>query len=250
VKPLVDRAHRGLQHAVDPVLHVDGVVLRLDVNVAGAPLNGRVERRVHKPDHRAGVGCQLLDGERLVAPVIVAENLKLEALRRVFQDALRAFALLEDRLNRRRRADRHLDRRREQHRQLVDHGQIGWIGDDDNERVAFAVVGDEAVPQHQLGRDRPEQLVVDVELRQIHELEPIALREPFRVRDLGRVFRRIRLGDAGVRVEVCDARRRRGSFDIHMSYRRATKDRPRRARLYRPPCIVPGLFYAPPSIGP
>ena len=35
-KPLVDRLHRRLQHAVDAVLHVHRVVLRLDVDVADA----------------------------------------------------------------------------------------------------------------------------------------------------------------------------------------------------------------------
>ena len=35
---LLQRPHRRLQHPVDPVFHVDGVVLRLDVNVAGPPL--------------------------------------------------------------------------------------------------------------------------------------------------------------------------------------------------------------------
>ena len=39
VELLGDRPHRRLQHAVDPVLHVDRVVLRLDVDVAGAPLD-------------------------------------------------------------------------------------------------------------------------------------------------------------------------------------------------------------------
>ena len=43
VKPLVDRPHRRLQHAVDPVLHVHRIVLRLDVDVAGAPLDGAVD---------------------------------------------------------------------------------------------------------------------------------------------------------------------------------------------------------------
>src|SRR5258706_332688 len=48
-----DRPHRFLQHAVDPILHVDGVVLRLDVDVARAALDGGVDRRVDEPDDRA-----------------------------------------------------------------------------------------------------------------------------------------------------------------------------------------------------
>jgi hypothetical protein len=54
-----------------------------------------------------------------------------------------------------------LSGRREQRRQLVDHRQVGRVGDDDDERLALAAVRHEAVAQHQVGRDRPEQLVVD-----------------------------------------------------------------------------------------
>ena len=41
--------------------------------------------------------------------------------------------------------------------------------------VPFAPVRHEAVAQHQVGRDRAEQLVIDAELRQVDELEPVAL---------------------------------------------------------------------------
>ena len=67
VEALVDRPHRRLQHAVDAVLHVHRVVLRLDVDVAGAALDRGVDRRVHQPDDRARVGRQLLDRQLLVA---------------------------------------------------------------------------------------------------------------------------------------------------------------------------------------
>ena len=67
VMPLVDRRHRRLQHAVDPVLHVHRVVLRLDVDVARAALDRRVDRRVHQPDDRARVRRELVDGQLVVA---------------------------------------------------------------------------------------------------------------------------------------------------------------------------------------
>ena len=63
----------------------------------------------------------------------------------------------------------------EQHRQLVDHRQVGRIRDDDDERVALAAVRHEAVAQHQVGGNRAEQIVVDAELREIDEREPVAL---------------------------------------------------------------------------
>ena len=127
VEALVDRPHRRLQHAVDAVLHVHRVVLRLDVDVAGAPLDGGVDRRVDEADDRARVGRQLLDGELLVAGVVLAQDLELEALGRFLEHARRALALLQDRLDRRGRSDRDPDRRRQQQRQLVDHRQVGRI---------------------------------------------------------------------------------------------------------------------------
>ena len=81
VELLGDRPHRRLQHAVDPVLHVHRVVLRLDVDVAGAPLDGGVDRRVDQPDDRADVARQPLDGQVVVAVLVFLQQLQLEALR-------------------------------------------------------------------------------------------------------------------------------------------------------------------------
>ena len=94
------------------VLHVHRVVLRLDVDVARAALDRGVDGRVDQPDDRARVGRQLVDGQLLVAGLVFAQDLQLEALGRLLEHARRALALLQDRLDRRRRADRDLDRRR------------------------------------------------------------------------------------------------------------------------------------------
>ena len=100
-EPLGDRPHGRLQHAVDAVLHAHRVVLRLDVDVAGAALDGREDRRVDQPDDRAVVARQPLDGEVVFARVLVLEDLDLELLGGLVEHALRALALLEDRLDRR-----------------------------------------------------------------------------------------------------------------------------------------------------
>ena len=106
VELLGDRPHRRLQHAVDAVLHVDRVVLRLDVDVARAPLDRGVDRRVDQPDDRADVARQPLDGEAVVAVLLFLQQLQLEALGRLLEHALRALALLQDRLDGRARPDR------------------------------------------------------------------------------------------------------------------------------------------------
>ena len=196
VEPLVDRPHRRLQHAVDPVLHVHRIVLRLDVDVARAPLDRAVERRVHEPDDRARVGGQLLDRQRLVAP---------SSSRRIWSWKL-SVASSSTRC------------------ELSLFFRIDWIADGVptvtligvasstpsssiigrsvgsettmTSDVAFAAIRHEAVAQHQVGGNRAEQLVVDAELRQIDELEPIPLGQPPGLRDFCRMLGVGRL-DAG-----------------------------------------------------
>ena len=85
--------------------------------------------------------------------------------------------------------------RAEDHRQLVDHRQVGRIRDDDDQRLAVAAVRHEAVAQHQVRRNRPEQLLIDPELVHVEELEPIALGQPARRRFFGAALLGGDLGD-------------------------------------------------------
>ena len=52
------------------------------------------------------------------------------------------------------------------------------------ERLAVAAVRHEAVAQHQVGRNRPEQILVDPERVHVDELEAVALGEAARLREL------------------------------------------------------------------
>ena len=152
---LVDRLHRRLQHAVDAVLDVHRVVPRLDVDVAGAALDGVEDGGVDQLDDRTDVAGDPLDGEDLLAVFVFLEQLELEALRRLVEHALGALALLEDRVDRRARPDRHLDRRRQEHRQLVDIGRL--LGSDTTitSDLPSRLEGNEPVAQHQIrGIDR------------------------------------------------------------------------------------------------
>ena len=74
MKALVDRPHGRLQHAVDPVLDVHRIVLRLDVDVAGAALDRRIEGGVHEPDDRALIRGELFDAQLLVGELVLARN--------------------------------------------------------------------------------------------------------------------------------------------------------------------------------
>jgi hypothetical protein len=81
--------------------------------------------------------------------------------------------------------------------------------DDDRERAAVPPVGHELVPQHQIGRDGPEQLLIDAEGLHVHELDAVALSEPPRVIQLGDPIVLAGLRPLGVKlrlnVDVCHA---------------------------------------------
>ena len=181
MKLLGDGTHRLLQHAVDAVLDVDRVVLRLDVDVARAALNRGVDRRVDEADDRADVAREPLDGQAVLAALLFLEQLQLEALRGVLEDALRALALLEYRLDGRARAHHDLDRRGEQHAELVDHREVGRVGHDDHEVLAVAPVRHEAVPQHQVRGDGTKQILIDPERLHVDELEAVSFGEAARL---------------------------------------------------------------------
>ena len=180
-----DRPHRRLQHAVDAVLDVDRVVAGLDVDVARPPLDRRVDRRIDQADDRIHVaGRQPFDGEAVFPDLLVLEDLQLEAVDGILEDALRALALFQNRLNRGRGANRHLDRRAQHGGQLVDQRQVRRIRDDDDERGALAPHRHEAVAEHQVGGNRPEQLLIDPEFVHVDELAPVARRQLACTRDL------------------------------------------------------------------
>ena len=177
MKPLGNRPHGRLQHTVDAVLHVHPIVLRLDVDVARATLDGGVNGGVHQANDRTAVAGQPLDGQVLIAQVIVFEDLDLELLGRLIEHALRAFALLQHALDRRPRADHHPYRGAEDHAELVDHRQVGGIRDDNHQRAAVAAVRHEAVTQHQVRGNRSEQFLINPEVVHVQEIEPIAFRQ-------------------------------------------------------------------------
>ena len=206
VKALGNRPHRRLQHAIDAVLHVHRIVLRLDVNVAGAALDGGEDGRVDQPDDRAAVARQPFDGEIVVCKVIVFEDLDLKFLGRFVEHALGALALLQHALDGRTCPHHHADLRAEDDAELVDHRQVGRVRHDNHERLAIAPVRHEAVAQHQVRGNRPEQLLVDPEVVHVQEVEPIPIGEAarrgfLRAPLLGRHLRRRRFFDQRRRVE-------------------------------------------------
>ena len=164
-----------------------------------------------------------------VACLVFAEQLQLEALGRLLEHARRALALLQDGLDGRRRADRDLDVRGQEDRQLVDHRQVGRIGHDDHERVPLPVRRHEPVSQHEVGRDRPEEIVVEVVVRRgrrtrAGSVRPAVRQAPSRPPAPRRSLR-------ARRRRARSRRRRSRSTQVYRSYRLA--DSSRVARDYR-----------------
>ena len=84
----VDRPHRRLQDTIDPVLDVHGVILRLYMDVARAPLNRRVNDRIDQLDHRREIAGEPLNGQRLVPTVVFVKQLQAKTLGRLIEYAL------------------------------------------------------------------------------------------------------------------------------------------------------------------
>src|SRR5262249_2052769 len=85
-----DRRHGLRQNAVNAEFYGDRIVARLNVNIAGPPLQGGKDCRVHEPDDRTHVALrrQLVNRDALVAALFFMHDGKGESLAGIFQHAL------------------------------------------------------------------------------------------------------------------------------------------------------------------
>ncbi len=186
VPVLGDGRHGVVQHAVDAVLDGHFLIARLDVDIAGAPLQRVEDGGVHQLDHRrdVAVGGQLVDGERFVLVLFLADHhVQREAFGDLFQHALRLLGFLEQIGNLRQRGDLDVQLLLQQHRQLVDQVQIARIGERDVQVPVLRLDGHEVVAEHQIHGDGVEQVVIDADFAQVDELAAVARGHGFRLRD-------------------------------------------------------------------
>src|SRR6476646_4730223 len=173
-----DRVHGLLQHAVNAVLDHHRVVAALDMDVAGPALQSGEDGGVHQANDGADVafGGQPLDGDGFVAARLVfADDVQGEAFAGFFQHALRLFRFLEDVADLRQRADLGDDALAQQQADLVNHHQLAGIGNGNRQPpVRGLVQGDEVVAEHQVHGNLFEQVMVELEVPQIHELAAIS----------------------------------------------------------------------------
>ena len=118
------------------------------------------------------VGLDLVDGQDLVAVLVVAEDLDLEGLGGLLQHALRALAALRAPPGSRTacppRAGCGVCSSR---RQLVHHRDVGGVGHHQHQPAVLAPVGQEVVAEHQLDGHRLQDLGVGREGADVHVLE-------------------------------------------------------------------------------
>ena len=134
VPVLGDGRHGVMQHAVNAVLDGHFLIARLDVDVAGAPLERVEDGGVDKLDHRrdGAIGGELVDGESLVLILLIAGHyIQRETFGDLFQHALRLFGFLEQVGNLRKGGDLDLELFLQQHGKLVDQVEIARVGERD-----------------------------------------------------------------------------------------------------------------------
>jgi hypothetical protein len=100
--------HGGLQHAVDAVLHMQAVVVGLEVNIGSAALERGEDGGVDQPDDRADVFFrgQLLDRDVFVGIVVGRDHVEGQPFGGLVEHALRLLGLLEQVGDLRERRDR------------------------------------------------------------------------------------------------------------------------------------------------
>src|ERR1019366_6678983 len=156
---LGDGLHGLLQHAVNAVLDDHGVVARLDVDVAGAPLQRGKDRGIHQPDDGAdvGLGRQLLDGDGLVGIFVFDNYVQREALAGFLQHALRLLRIFQDVADLGQAGNLGGDAPAQQPADLVDHHQLAGFGDGDHQpAIGLVFQQHEVVAEHQVHRNLAE----------------------------------------------------------------------------------------------
>ena len=177
---LGDGLHGLLQHAVDAVLDDHRVVARFDVNIAGAPLQRGEDRGIDQADDGADVGLagQLLDRDGLVGVLVFAMTSSAKSSLASSSTRCDCSVFFRMSLICERRGDLGGDAAAQQQADLVDHHQLAGIGDGDQQAsVVLLFQRHEVVAEHQVHWDLAEQLVLDVEVLQVHELAAIAPRQ-------------------------------------------------------------------------
>src|SRR4029077_18615407 len=173
---LANRRHGLCQHAVDAELDHHRVIAGLDVNVGSAPLQRRKNRGIDQPDNRTGVARrrQLVDGKGFFGACGLVLANDSEAFAGLFQHALRLLGLLQNVRDLLQRGNLGDDTFAQEQADLVDHHQLAGIGDRNRQPpVRRLFERYEVVAEHQVNRNLLKQIVMKLEVRQVHKFAAI-----------------------------------------------------------------------------
>ncbi|GBC76990.1 hypothetical protein HRbin08_00458 [bacterium HR08] len=171
----VNGRSRRVEHTVNAVFDHDLRSMRLNVNIAGAPLQGRQDDRIHKLHNRAHlpIAHQAIQVQVLLPLLGLLHERHAQMLGRLIQDALRGIAAREHRFDRRggRHHPAHL--LPQPRANLIQTFQIRGIGDGHKQHVPLPSNGDEAILHHQLDREKSQQFLIQAHAREIEKRQPI-----------------------------------------------------------------------------
>src|ERR1700739_2736366 len=162
-----DGRHGFLQDSVDAVLHMQRIVISLDVDVRGASLESGEDGGVDQADDGTDVliAGQLLDGDVFVGLGVVAgEDVEGQAFAGFVEDTLRLLGFLEQVSNLREGGDARDDAMTEQTGDFVEHHQPRRIADGNDEHIRLLLDGHEVVTEHQFPGNRSQQVVLNLEI--------------------------------------------------------------------------------------
>ncbi len=159
VVPLVERLQGGVEHAVDPVLDQHLAVLRLQVDVGGAAVDGPEDQRVHEAHDRA------VRGERaqrdLRVRLVVRHELEAQRLAGLLEEDLAPAVPLQDLRHPRGGGDHGVDRAAELELRLVHPREVVQPAEGQHDAPPRAPDGHAREADEQLERDlRPQRCVV------------------------------------------------------------------------------------------
>ena len=198
-----NRRHGLLQHAVNPVLHQQTIVERLQVNIRRAAFQRSEDGRIHQPDDRRNIiiGGQLFDRDILVGVLLAREHVERQTFARLIQHALRLLVLLQQIRNLAQRCHTRDNVYAQQPGNLVDDHQLRRVGNRNRKPALALFQRHEVVAEHHVHGHGLEELDLDREVLQVDKLGMIAPRKQLRALNLGErlIAVRNRDGDGGHR---------------------------------------------------
>ena len=182
------RPHDLQQRAVDPVAHPDLVLERLDVDVAGAPLDRLDQQSVDQLHHRRVLELRLGDGLFF----LLFDDLEVLAGRlHVLEEALELLLVvgLVVLLDQSAEGELTGDDRKEvepgDELEVFEQAHVAGVGHGDRERAALALEREHDALGGHVGGHQLEDLGVDVEARQVHRGHAVLSREDLGDLELG-----------------------------------------------------------------